>query len=53
MSKVYEWWADQLCINCNNKNEQCDCSNDFPTEPIKVNSSRKHIRFYRKGANDD
>ena len=53
MSKVYSWWADQLCINCNSRNEECHCSDDFPTEPIKTKSSRKRICFFRKLKNKD
>ena len=34
MSKVYNWWLDQICLNCNDKNEYCHCADDYPTDPV-------------------
>ena len=34
MSKYYEWWIEQICIQCNETNEFCQCINDYPTEAI-------------------
>ena len=33
MSKVYDWWVSQVCLRCGNTNEECQCLDDFPTEP--------------------
>ena len=25
MSKIYDWWLEQICLNCSNTNEECIC----------------------------
>jgi len=34
MSKLYNWWLDQLCLNCGHANEQCNCNDEYPEDPI-------------------
>ena len=36
MSKVYNWWLDQICLNCSNTNEECICTDNIPTNPVGV-----------------
>ena len=33
MSKVYDWWLDQVCLGCNYRNENCECG-CVPAESI-------------------